>query len=200
MELKTTYNFYLLHIPSQVIIEKLNFAQFHGICRTLKEEQLKDFQVWIEELGHWQSMSEVFPSLLKAAGGLFQMHPPKNANSEEAHTLMNGPDDKYKNNTRFNLRLAVTLGLNGQQVHTFTEDVSLGGMKLENSIPCQNRLDYCSVFFRQGPDAVEFKACPLFEKNGSFFQRLELVSCTNIKFWRQLIKKAEQSFGQTESQ
>ena len=193
--IKTSYHFYLFHVPTKTLIENLTWTQLNALCRTFNNEEELSFNVWIAEINKWVKLEDMFKEILKRSDGLFKNPPTPLKGMDDqtyTHQLMRAPEELRKHK-RFNVKLPITVDIMGSLINIFTSDISYGGMRFQNPIPTKGVISHCFAYHHVNDDHfIEFKVAPIYESGSTnAFHRLRLVSCSDLSLWQQLLDKAK---------
>lgn len=187
--------FYVYHKTSKTMIEKLDWTQFHAICRTITQNDINNYSVWIMNSENWLTLGSIINQVLDSNDGLYRIPPmpPEQVNGEKiSHQLMDSPSDK-RAHKRYNVRLPLTVDILGELIKTSSLDISHSGMRLEQSIFISANIDHCFVYAHINKVAIEFKAAPIFEPGDQTkISRFHLKSCNQIDLWDAVLQRAEE--------
>lgn len=199
MVIKISYSFYLLHTPTETLIEKLSWVQLNALCRVIKKEEWPLYHLWIAELNHWMPLADIVTEILKRSDGLYKTpsYPTKGLDGQELqHQLVQSPEN-LRENIRYEAELPVTVDIAGSLINTMTSDISLGGMRFLNPIPSRKRINQFFVYYNSGDGMLEFKVSPIYEKEENlFFHRVQFISCNDFTRWKIVLKRMEKNQNQ----
>lgn len=89
------------------------------------------------EVETWFELQDLIQEILKRSDGLFRKPPvPKKGKDGQTieHQLIDAPEDN-RQDVRYKIKLPLMLDITGSLINTFSEDISEGGIRLEDELP-----------------------------------------------------------------
>lgn len=189
-KVNTQADYYLYHKASETLIEKLNWTQLHGLCRSLGKELHSSYYLWVSEQDKWIRLEKVVDEILNFNEGLLRYppHPPDDIGGREyKHQLIEAPENKreYKRHRR---KLQMTLDFSGQLMKVESFDISLGGIKFGEKVQLKGQTRFIFLYYSYGNEVLEFKAEPIFIGETSVFEAVRITSCNNLQLWKRAVE------------
>ncbi len=190
MSIAHKYSFY--DATSETIIENLSWVQAHALCRILIKKGYNSFYILSTQDGNWLPLALRIQDILKDKSQLYRTIPtPTDRLDDETiatHQLIEAPTER-RMHERIPKSLNLTLDIDGLLKQTKSVDISLGGMKIQDSFELPKKNKFILAYVKLQSDIViEFKIKPL-SKTGKNFNSFEIISCNNLPVWKNTIEQ-----------
>jgi hypothetical protein len=166
-------------------IDGLRTVQAKSVICSFEQPQRQDWLAWREGLSDWQHISE-FPELLGEQSGSQYLMPPVPPPIPEKFRANTGPGradgQEFKvdrrMSARFKKRFLVFIEMGERSFQTFTEDVSMDGMRLRDPLP-PGITGQFKVLIRRKQQGLDLLCRAIIEDDGGPIRRLRILTRAN---------------------